>query len=255
MTPTTKTPRLLEAAKEFNIGRETLVAFLTDKGFQISSNPSGKLTEQMYNALQVEFAQDKAAKRKSEEIALPKGSLLDSLRKTKDDLDITAKDKKEDTPVAEPKKDKPKEPEKPKAAEIKEETKKAAPAVKEDTTAKKTVTAKEEAVAKKAEVPAEEPVKKTTAKAEIKTKAKSEKEAEAAETREHLDMKSPKIEGPNILGKINLDDMNLASRPKKGAVKKKDSVKTEDAEDGADTKAAKPALKIKKEAKVKNHGD
>jgi translation initiation factor IF-2 len=75
MTPTTinKTPRLLEAAKEFNIGRETLVAFLTEKGFPISSNPATKLTEKMYSALQVEFASDKAAKRKSDEIALPRG--------------------------------------------------------------------------------------------------------------------------------------------------------------------------------------
>src|SRR5476649_1769212 len=98
MTTTTKTPRLLEAAKEFNIGRETLVAFLSDKGFEITSNPSAKLTEKMYNALQVEFAQDKLAKRKSEEIALPKGSLLDSIRKTKDDLDLSSKDKKEEKP-------------------------------------------------------------------------------------------------------------------------------------------------------------
>ena len=116
-TTTTKTPRLLEAAKEFNIGRETLVAFLIDKGFEIANSPSAKLTEKMYNALQVEFAQDKLAKRRSDEIALPKGSLLDSIRKTKDDLDITAKDKKEE---------KPKEAEKPKekTVEVKEEPKK-----------------------------------------------------------------------------------------------------------------------------------
>src|SRR5580692_6511755 len=97
MTPTiNKTPRLLEAAREFNIGRETLVAFLSDKGFEITSNPSAKLTEKMYNALQIEFAQDKLAKRRSEEIALPKGSLMDTIRKTKEDLDISGKDKREE---------------------------------------------------------------------------------------------------------------------------------------------------------------
>src|SRR5947209_17570679 len=108
MTTTTKTPRLLAAAKEFNIGKETLVEFLSDKGFEISSSPSTKLTEEMYNALQVEFAQDKLAKRRSEEIALPKGSLLDSLGKKKESLDITAKDKKE-APAAEKKEEKTKE--------------------------------------------------------------------------------------------------------------------------------------------------
>ena len=126
-TTTNNTPRLLAAAKEFNIGKETLVEFLTDKGFEINSNPSTKLTEQMYNALQVEFAQDKLAKRRSEEIALPKGSLLDSLRKSKDDLDITGKDKKEE-PVAAEVKAKPKEAKKPKVAEVKEEPKKIAEA-------------------------------------------------------------------------------------------------------------------------------
>ncbi len=40
MTTTTKTPRLLEAAKEFNIGRETLIAFLTDKqALRIANSP------------------------------------------------------------------------------------------------------------------------------------------------------------------------------------------------------------------------
>src|SRR5580658_6043180 len=96
ITTINKTPRLLEAAREFNIGRETLVAFLTDNGFEITSNPSARITEKMYNALQIEFAQDKLAKRRSEEIALPKGSLLDGLRKSKEDFDITGKDKKEE---------------------------------------------------------------------------------------------------------------------------------------------------------------
>src|ERR1700743_522817 len=94
-TGSNKTPRLLAAAKEFNIGKDTLVEFLNDKGFEINaSNPSTKLTEQMYNALQVEFAQDKLAKSKSDQIALPKGSLLDNLKKPKDALDITPEDKK-----------------------------------------------------------------------------------------------------------------------------------------------------------------
>ncbi|MFI5196101.1 MAG: translation initiation factor IF-2 [Chitinophagales bacterium] len=253
MATITKTPRLLEAAKEFNIGRETLVAFLTEKGFQITSNPSAKLTEQMYNALQVEFAQDKAAKRKSEEIALPKGSLLDGFKKSKEDLDISAKDKKEEPHITEPKKDKPIPTapiaiggtEKAKTAEVKEDiaNKAAAPVV-----------VKEEETAQKAAGKPEEPAKKTTAKTEVKaakTKA-AEKEGEEAAVPEHINMKPQKIEGPNILGKINLEDMNLASRPKKGAAKKKDTAKKEDKGKTAETKAAKPsASKSKKEATVK----
>ena len=221
---------MLEAAKEFNIGKDTLVAFLTDKGFTVSSIPSTKLTEQMYNALQIEFAQDKIAKRRSDEIALPKGSLLDGIRKTKEDLDITAKDKKEDAHTLEQKAKKEEKPatpapaapaavpEKPKVAEVKEEpAKKAVVPAKEEPATKKAAAPKEEIPAKKAaEAKEEAPAKKTAAKAE-----KPAADVEPPEP-EHLDMKAPKIEGPNILGKINLDDLNLASRPKKGAAKKKE---------------------------------
>ncbi len=230
MTPTTKTPRLGEAIKEFNVGRETLVEFLVDKGFDIKNpNPGTKLTEQMYNALQIEFAPDKAAKRRSEEIALPKGSLLDGIRKTKEELDITVKDKKEEAPVADSKaktkEEKPKEPEKPKAAEVKEEpAKKAVPAA-----------VKEEVAPTKEETP--EP-KKAEEKTKAPAKAKAEKEETPEAAPEHLDVKAPKIGGPNILGKINLEDMNLASRPKKGAAKKKEAPKKEEKPE-AKTKAKK----------------
>src|SRR5690606_2775950 len=75
MATATKTPRLLAAAKEFNIGKDTLIEYLTGKGFEVNaSNPNTKLTEEMYNSLQDEFAQDKAAKRKSEAIDLPRGT-------------------------------------------------------------------------------------------------------------------------------------------------------------------------------------
>jgi translation initiation factor IF-2 len=246
----TKTPRLLEAAKEFNIGKDTLVAFLTDKGFSVTSSPSTKLTEQMYNALQIEFAQDKLAKRRSEEIALPKGSLLDSLRRSKEDLDISAKDKKEDPGAVEqkpkPKEEKPKEPEKPKEkkSEIIEEPAKPAtkPAIpvtvaKEEPDVKTIVANKEEAVSQPEE---------TTKKAAAKTGKNIDDGGVEANEPEHLDVKAPKIEGPNILGKINLDDLNLASRPKKGAAKKKDAekkdaekkpVKKEDKETASSTTA------------------
>src|ERR1700761_8982505 len=101
-TATTRTPRLLAAAKEFNIGKDTLLEYLNNKGFEINaSNPNTKLTEEMYDALQNEFAQDRLAKRKSDEIALPKGSLLDNLKKNKDELDLGSRDKKKEEKAAE----------------------------------------------------------------------------------------------------------------------------------------------------------
>ena len=52
----TTTPRLMAAAKEFNIGKDTLVDFLTGKGFSNDDlKPTSKLSEEMYRALQLEF--------------------------------------------------------------------------------------------------------------------------------------------------------------------------------------------------------
>ena len=66
----------MAAAKEFNIGKDTLVDFLVGKGFSKDDlKPTSKLTEDMYRSLQQEFQGDKVAKIKSDQIDLPKGSL------------------------------------------------------------------------------------------------------------------------------------------------------------------------------------
>ncbi|MFN2438888.1 MAG: hypothetical protein ABR503_06780 [Chitinophagaceae bacterium] len=85
----TTTPRLMAAAKEFNIGKDTLVDFLAAKGFSKDDlKPTAKLTDAMYHALQAEFQGDKAAKIKSELIDLPKGATAET-RKRRDEEEIT----------------------------------------------------------------------------------------------------------------------------------------------------------------------
>src|ERR1700733_4111533 len=72
----TTTLRLMAAAKEFNVGKDTPVDFLVSKGFSKDDlKPTSKLTEEMYRSLQQEFQGDKVAKIKSDQIDLPKGSL------------------------------------------------------------------------------------------------------------------------------------------------------------------------------------
>ena len=79
----------MAAAKEFNVGKETLVDFLAGKGFNKDDlKPTAKLTEEMYRALQAEFQSDKVAKLKSEQIDLPKGAAAESKRK-RDEEEIT----------------------------------------------------------------------------------------------------------------------------------------------------------------------
>ncbi|MFZ9687038.1 MAG: translation initiation factor IF-2 [Chitinophagaceae bacterium] len=97
------TPRLMAAAKEFNIGKETLVDFLVGKGFSKDDlKPTSKLTEDMYRSLQQEFSSDKAAKAKSDAIEIPKGAAAE-VKKKKDEEEIVFKKeskKKAETPKA-----------------------------------------------------------------------------------------------------------------------------------------------------------
>src|SRR6185369_1204698 len=108
-----KLPRLLGAAKEFNIGQDTLIEFLAGKGFgKDDLKPTSKLTEEMYRALQMEFQGDKVAKGKADQIEIPKGAQLEP-KKKKDEEEITfkkdAKKKVEAPPAPEVKEVKPEE--------------------------------------------------------------------------------------------------------------------------------------------------
>jgi len=112
----TNTPRLMAAAKEFNIGRETLVEFLESKGFSRNDlSPTAKLTEPMYRVLQLEFQQDKVAREKAQKIELSKGSGVTEPKRKRDEEDLSFK--RRDTvppaaplPVEKPKEEKPVEP-------------------------------------------------------------------------------------------------------------------------------------------------
>src|SRR4029077_10929061 len=93
-----KLPRLLAAAKEFNIGQDTLIDFLIGKGFPKDDlKPTSKLTEEMYRSLQLEFQSDKAAKMKSDQVDLPKGAQAEA-KKKKDEEEVLFK--KEDKKAA-----------------------------------------------------------------------------------------------------------------------------------------------------------
>ena len=83
------TPRVMAAAKEFNIGKDTLVDFLVAKGFEGEElKPNSKISEEMYRVLQVEFQPDKVAKQKAEQIDLPKNAATD-FKKRRDEQDLS----------------------------------------------------------------------------------------------------------------------------------------------------------------------
>ena len=110
-----KLPRLLAAAKEFNVGQDTLIEFLVKKGFNRDDlKPTAKLQEDQYYALQAEFQGDKQAKNKADQVEIPKGGQAEP-KKKRDEEEITfRKEEKKAAPAAPKEEPKPVEVEAPK---------------------------------------------------------------------------------------------------------------------------------------------
>jgi translation initiation factor IF-2 len=246
-----KLPRLLGAAKEFNIGQDTLIEFLIGKGFPKDDLKStSKLSEEMYRALQLEFQGDKAAKIKSDQVDLPKGAQAEARKKKEDEEISFKKEEKPSLKITKKEEEKKIEPEKPKEEPKKEEEvmKMEVPEIEKpkvvdkidlstidsSTRPKKVAKKKKEEEVK--EEPAVESKKKKGKKDEIKieepvvAKEKDYTEKELI-TEEELplvieNIKADKIEGPKILGKIDLPVDN-DTRPKKDERRKRKRIPIE----------------------------
>jgi translation initiation factor IF-2 len=241
-----KLPRLLAAAKEFNIGQDTLVEFLVKKGFNRDDlKPTAKLQEDQYYALQAEFQSDKVAKNKADQVEIPKGAQGEA-KKKKDEEEITfRKEEKKPAPAPPPApKEEPKpaepviaevpkpEPVAEKAAPVEAEvTKIEAPelegttvvnkidlsAIDSSTRPKKTAKKKETEEAPAPEVkPAAKGKKKEAPVVEaapvaVPTPVPAAEVEDEGPTIENI--KADKLEGPKILGKIELP-VNSDTRPK-----------------------------------------
>jgi len=186
------TPRLMAAAKEFNIGTNTLIDFLVSKDFSSDDlKPSTKLTEEMYRVLQVEFQPDKVAKQKAEQIDLPKNTPSEN-KKRKDEQDLSFNKKEPAKPVKEEK------PVEETAEEMVE------PVISE----------------KESEIPAKD----VPEVAEITTENEAEKAhgvpIEPAPVTEIEKIEIPEVEGLKIVDKIDLSLIDSSVRPKKDGKKK-----------------------------------
>ncbi|HKB45568.1 MAG TPA: translation initiation factor IF-2 [Chitinophagaceae bacterium] len=246
-----KLPRLLGAAKEFNIGQDTLIEFLIAKGFPKDDlKPTSKLSEEMYRALQLEFQSDKAAKIKSDQVDLPKGAQAEARKKKEDEEISFKKEEKPSLKITKKEEEKKVEPEKPKEEPKKEEEviKIEAPEIEkpkvvdkidlstiDSSTRPKKVAKKKKEEEKKAETAVESKSGKKGKKDEIKIE-----EPIVAKENDHVDegliaeelplvienIKADKIEGPKILGKIDLPVDN-DTRPKKDERRKRKRIPIE----------------------------
>lgn len=163
MSEGAKTLRLSKVAKEFNLSVGKIVEFLASKGHPTESNPNAKIGDEEYRLLLKEFSSDKSAREEAETVSQSVNKLkretivLDEVKPKK------AKDEEQDEVVI------------------------------KDLTATKPGIAAEKPVAK-APTPAEAPVVKQ-------------------------DVES--LEGPKVLGKVDLDALNLKTKPEKKASKEK----------------------------------
>jgi translation initiation factor IF-2 len=248
----TKLPRLLAAAKEFNIGQDTLIEFLVKKGFNRDDlKPTAKLQEDQYYALQAEFQGDKVAKNKADQVEIPKGGQAEG-KKKKDEEEITFRPREEKkAPVAPKEEPKAAEPvpapapepepvaakaapapeavEKPAAAADSDHVKIEAPEL-EGTTVVKTIdlsaidsSTRPKKSAKKKDAAVEEtpaaPAKPAKSKkkdvveetAPVAPAPAPQPEEDAGPVIENI--RAEKLEGPKILGKIDLP-VNSDTRPK-----------------------------------------
>ena len=182
------TPRLMAAAKEFNIGKDTLIEFLAGKGFNKEDlKPTAKLTEAMYRSLQAEFSSDKAAKAKSDQIEIPKGGMGEHKKKKEEEEVLFKKEAKK--------------------VVVKEEPK------------------VEEAPAP-VPVPVPEPVAVVEPQpVEVAPPPTESVKEEAPAEQETVKRTTPEIEGPKVIAKIDLDKIDGSTRPKKSVKKKEEEPK------------------------------
>jgi translation initiation factor IF-2 len=167
MSEGAKTLRLSKVAKEFNLSLGKIVEFLATKGHPTESNPNAKIGDEEYRLLLKEFSSDKSAREEAESVS-----------------QNSIKLKRETIVLNEVKPKKTKEEDQDEVV-IKDLTTANAP----DAPAKPA----QSPAAKKPEVSAEEP---EVHKQEVES-----------------------LDGPKVLGKVNLDSLNLKTKPEKKSKK------------------------------------
>jgi translation initiation factor IF-2 len=215
MAEKAKSVRLLKAAKELNIGTSTITSFLEDKGFKVDNKPTAKLSEEMYDVLLSEFADEKLIKEKAEQVELGK-TIKEAAKQVEEDKEAAAVAAAA-AAAAKVEVEEPKEEEKvsPKAETLKGP--KILGKIDLSATSKKKEKKKEEPLAK-TEEPIKEEKSAPVAKKEKATAPKKEEKpvvskeepkvsAEPAPKKDEVEKHKTSfksLEGPKIMGKIEL---------------------------------------------------
>jgi translation initiation factor IF-2 len=262
-----------------NVGLSTVVEFLQKKGFATEANPNTKISDEEYELLIKEFNKDKNLKLESEKISqkrhhkekkesiaaegyenqpkkveeikveIPEDFKPKVVVKGKLDLE-TLKEKKPEpkivAPVEEKTTVKPEEDLEKETVEVVlpvEEEKPEVPEEKE--VPSETVEAEEVTETGQTEEVPEitepEIIPEESAEPEIPSETEETGETEGTDTGEVFRLEQPRVEQIKLIGKIDLSDINLSTRPKK---KTKEEKKKERAEKDRMEKEKKAALAV-----------
>jgi translation initiation factor IF-2 len=219
-----KGARLSKLAKEFNVGITTIVDFLKKKGHVVENNPNTKVSEEIVAILEKEYSSEISVKKESEKLNLrgfrDKKETLTAHENEKpglhDEEDAYATEELQDARIRVSLKD---------TEEIKEK-------IEVKVVGKIDLHAPKKSV-KSEEIPAnieEKSHKKVIVEEKVheeklKTEIKEEKKAPAKPKEDKVDIpiESEELESPKVVGKIDLESMNLRTRPAKKSYKEREN--------------------------------
>jgi translation initiation factor IF-2 len=203
-----KMVRLSQVARKLNVGRSTIVDFLSAKGFEVDSSPNSKIDNEQYNMLAKEFAASASEKEEASHLTIGT-KMAESFVRGSSAPAENPKVQKEDPEIL-----------------IKNHSTQAVATPVEEK--------KEEAVEAVVEQPKEEVIKETPAAPEAKTEpkpepktvpeSKAEEVTKAPEKAVEEDLASPKLGGIKVVGKIDLEPKS--TKPK-APTKKEDAAPAE----------------------------
>jgi len=251
--------KISKAVKDLNIGMQTARDFLKKNEIEVDDNINARISDEAYNLLIQKFKpamqQKKAAEQiihdrkeekaaqaaekkrreaeesKTVEVAIQKPKVLGK-------IELDAKG----NPVA----PKPAAPEAPKAEEVKMEEKKAeeqkpAPAELPKDEAKPEPAAVEQKKEEKAPAEPKEEKPQPVAEAPVVEQKKEEAPAPAPQAEPETISNAPRMQGPKVVGKIDLSALNQSTRPKKKTKEEKrnERINKEKARQGANADGEK----------------
>ncbi|MBS1686857.1 MAG: translation initiation factor IF-2 [Bacteroidetes bacterium] len=207
-----KAIRLGAAATTYNVGKDHIVEELQKSGFTVENNPSAKLTVEMVMALEKAFNKDKAIKAQADNTKMVEKPKKETLE-LKEEIPITAARKQEDEKIVQIKSNivsKEKEATPAPTAKVEEPAvdkfEAEAPKLDGPKIVGKVDLTKPKKTTKKAEEPKveEQPVAKVEPQPDVVAETPVETPAEPAVDENFIQRKTVTLEGPKIMGKIEL---------------------------------------------------